>query len=154
MWTDLVAPDVDEACVLTKGMAIAGTLDLDCRRIDVSPMLVAAGNALVDYQVGSVVLGLTRSVERALCVDELFPDFPVIIEPDGVVVTARQVDLRTLMTEGEVVVARVLARGASPEDWHLSLVDVSPDDVPLPAPSILSGARRGWCPRSRTRTRW
>lgn len=139
VWTDLVAPDVDEACVLTKGMAIAGTLDLDSRRIDVSPMRVAAGDALVDYQVGSVVLGLTRSVERALCVVELFPDFPVIIEPDGVVVTARQVDLRTLITEGEVVAARVLARGSSPEDWHLSLVDVSPDDVPLPAPSILSG---------------
>ena len=45
VWTDLVAPDVDEACVLTKGMAIAGTLDLDSRRIDVSPMLVAAGAA-------------------------------------------------------------------------------------------------------------
>lgn len=139
VWTDLVAPDVDEACVLTKGMAIAGTLDLDSRRIDVSPMLVAAGDALAGYQVGSVVLGLTRSVERALCVVELFPDFPVIIEPGGVVVTSRQVDLRTLISEGEVVVARVLARGDSPEDWQLSLVDVSPDDVPLPAPSILSG---------------
>ena len=139
VWTDLVAPDVDEACVLTKGMAIAGTLDLDSRRIDVSPMLVAAGDALSGYQVGSVVLGLTKSVERALCVVELFPDFPVVIEPGGVVVTSRLVDLRTLISEGEVVVARVLARGESPEDWLLSLVDVSPDDVPLPAPSILIG---------------
>ena len=139
VWTDLVASDVDEACVLTKGMAIAGTLDLDSRRIDVSPMLVAAGDALAGYQVGSVVLGLTRSVERALCVIELFPDFPVIIEPGGVVVTSRLVDLRTLISEGEVVVARVLARGEWPEDWQLSLVDVSPDDVPLPAPSILTG---------------
>ena len=139
VWTDLVAPGVDEACVLTKGLAIAGTLDLDSRRIDVSPMLVAAGDALAGYQVGSVVLGLTRSVERALCVVELFPDFPVIIEPHGLVVTSRQVDLRTLISEGEVVVARVLARGESPEDWQLSLVDVSPDDVPLPPPSILSG---------------
>ncbi len=139
VWTDLVAPDVDEACVLTKGMAIAGTLDLDSRRIDVSPMLVAAGDALSGYQVGSVVLGLTKSVERALCVVELFPDFPVVIEPGGVVVTSRLVDLRTLISEGEVVVARVLARGESPEDWQLSLVDVSVDDVPLPAPSILIG---------------
>lgn len=73
MWTDLVASDVDEACVLTKGMATAGSFDLDSRHIDVSPMLVAAGDALADYQVGSVVLGLIRSVERALCVVELFP---------------------------------------------------------------------------------
>ncbi|MBK9156836.1 MAG: hypothetical protein IPM11_01685 [Micropruina sp.] len=139
VWTDLVAPGVDETCVLTKGMAIAGILDLDSRRLDVSPMLVAAGEALADYQVGSVVLGVARSVERALCVVEPFPDFPVSIEPDGVVVTSRLVDLRTLISEGEVLVARVLARGESPEDWQLSLVDVSPDDVPLPAPSILSG---------------
>jgi hypothetical protein len=139
VWTDLVALGVDDACVLTKGMTIAGTLDLDSRRLDVAAMLVAAGDALAEYQVGSVVLGLTRSVERALCVVELFPDFPVSIEPDGVVVTSRLVDLRTLISEGEVLVARVLARGESPEDWRLSLVDVSPDDVPLKAPSILSG---------------
>jgi len=139
VWTDLVAPGVDEACVLTKGMVIAGTLDLDSRRLDVSSMLVAAGDALVDYPVGSVVLGLTRSVERALCVVELFPDFPVAIEPDAVVVTSRVVDLRTLISEGEVIVARVLARGDLPEDWQLSLVDVGPNDAPLKAPSILRG---------------
>ena len=139
VWTDLVAPGVDEDRVLTKGMTVAGTLDLDSRRIDVSPMRVPALEALAGYRVGSVVLAQTRSVERALCVVELFPDFPVSIEPDGVVATSRQIDLRALISQDEVLVTRVLARGASPEDWRLSLVDVSPDDIPVAAPSILTG---------------
>lgn len=139
VWTNLVAPGVDEARVLSRGMIVHGTLDTDSRRIDVSPMLVPAKDALADYQVGSTVLAVARSVERSLCVVELLPDFPVSIGADGVVMTSRQVDLRTLVSEGEVLVTRVLARGESPEDWQLSLVEVSADDVPLRAPSILNG---------------
>ena len=111
VWTDLVAPGVDEDRVLTKGMTVAGTLDLDSRRIDVSPMRVPALEALAGYRVGSVVLAQTRSVERALCVVELFPDFPVSIEPDGVVARLGRLTCVRSISQDEVLVTRVLARG-------------------------------------------
>jgi len=139
IWTELVATGVEDGRLLRRGMAVAGLLDLSSRRLDVSGARVPPGEALARYEVGSVVLGLVRSVERALCVVDLLPDHPVAIEPEDVVATSRPVDLRRLITEGEVLLAKVVERGELPEDWRLSLVAVEPDEAPLPAPSILRG---------------
>lgn len=139
IWTDLLADGVAGDSLLVKGMAVTGRLDRETRRLDVSAMRVAAADAVAGYAVGSVVLGLTRVVEPSLCVVELFPGLPVAVEADDVVRTARRLDLRALITEGEVVVARVLERGAEADEWRISLVEVGADDVPLPAPGVLRG---------------
>lgn len=114
IWTELVATGLAIESTCARGWPFTGCWISKA----VASMKIPVQEALARYEVGAVVLSVTRSVERALCVVEVFPDFPVGIETDDVVTSSRPVDLRTLITEGEVVVARIVERGESPEEWR------------------------------------
>lgn len=139
IWTELVASGVEETRMVTKGMAVRGHLDHKTRRLDVSGMRLDADVALAGYVPGSVVVGVVRYVDADVCVVEVYPDVQVEVASVDVVPASRSVDLRAVITEGEVVPARVVERGPDAEDWRLSLVAVGPDDRALIAPPILQG---------------
>ena len=79
---------------------------------------------------------------------------PVIVTVLRADVTANPADdLRTLMTVGEVIPARVAATGPQ---WALALNDVDDDEPIVTAPSLLPAGRRGSAksrstPRSKSR---
>lgn len=69
----------------------------------------------------------------------LHPLVPIQIGRDEV--TGNDLDdLRTLLTRGEPVAARVMMVG---NEWRLSLLDVDDDDEPVPAVALLRGAPLG-----------
>lgn len=131
----LAVPAVAIERVLAEGQPVLGWLDDDNSWFDVREMVLAPQDALSAYALGEVVLTEVGEVEETSAELFLHPLVPVQIGRDEV--TGNDLDdLRTLLTRGEVVAARVTALGP---DWRLSLLDVDDDDEPVPAASLLRG---------------
>jgi len=138
IWPELTAREITGDRLLVPGMWVEGLLDVEQRRLDVGEMRVSAKEVLVHYTEGAVVLVRVRHVERRLCVVELYPELQVNVEAQGVF-GGENVDLRDLMTRGEVLTARVEAHGKDVEDWQLSLLELEAGAEPLTAPAVLRG---------------
>jgi hypothetical protein len=132
---ELTVPGVPLGQVLTVGMPVSGWFDNETQRLDIRESLRSPEESLTSYDVGDVVLAQVREVHEDRAVVLLHPEVPVTVTRDDV--TANDLDdLRSLMTAGEVLPARVTAPGP---DWQLTLLDVDDDEVPVTAASLLPG---------------
>lgn len=132
---ELLVADLDGERLLRPGQHVRGMLDPGTGRLDLRGSLRTPADALAGTAIGAVVLARVRMVERDLCVVEVFPDFQIDVPAERIVGTMR-IDLRRMMSEGDVLPFRVLALGAAEEDWLLSALEA--DDAPaLPAPAVL-----------------
>jgi hypothetical protein len=139
IWPELVVPDVPAERLLQKGMQVTGLLDDADHRLDVRDMLVPVSDAVADYGAGSIVLARVESVDKQCCHLALVPGLVVVVQLRAVAGAGAD-DLRTLMTVGEVVLARISRVGqGGGAGWQLSMVDVDPGEGALPAPAILRG---------------
>lgn len=116
---ELTVADVPIRRIVTAGQKITGWYDPETNRVDVTGSLRPSEQALAAYSPGDVVLtkvARVRSDEAELTL------YPAVAGP-AVTVTVAQAevttnpldDLRTLMTLGEVIPARVVYRGAGVE---------------------------------------
>ncbi|MFZ2502725.1 MAG: hypothetical protein WAW88_08660, partial [Nocardioides sp.] len=137
---ELTVEDVAIERIATVGQTISGRYDVASNRLDVTPALRASGDALAAYSVGDVVLTRVLTVDSDRAGLVLYPKTSTPIVTVRVlredVTTNPADDLRTLMTVGEVVAARVVA--TAPQ-WKLILNDVDDDEPIVEAPSLLSG---------------
>lgn len=139
IWPELTVAGVTAEQLLTAGMTVHGTVDPDQGRLDVTAALRTADEALASYQPGVVVLGRVLARERALVVVEIFPDVQVAVPAEAAVDDPAAGDLRNWFSDGEVVRARILARGdADGDGWELSLLSVDADPL-VAAPALLPG---------------
>ena len=134
----LAEPDLPIERVLREGMIVSGVLDPESRRFDIRESRRSAADALSTYEIGEVVLAEVTLVQAETATARLFPGVAVRLGRDDV--SADGLDLRTILTPGEVIAARVLA--TSP--WWLTLLDV--EEPPLPAASIFTGGPPWLCP--------
>ncbi|WP_028709555.1 hypothetical protein [Propionicicella superfundia] len=134
---ELTVDGVPAERLVVKDMAVTGVLDAATGRLDCTGMVRQAGAALAGYAAGDVVLALVRSVARAEVTLSLFPEVDVAVSGDDAAIGGRELDLRRLVSAGEVVRVRVVSKGAP--GWRLSLFDLDPDGLPVPAPSVLDG---------------
>lgn len=131
----LAVPAVAIDRVLTEGQPVVGWLDEETSWFDVGEMVLAPADALVGYARADVVLAEVGEVAESSAELFLHPLVPVPIGRDEV--TGNDLDdLRTLLTQGEVVAARVTEVGP---DWRLSLLDVDDEEEPVAAASLLRG---------------
>lgn len=129
----LAVPGVPIESLLTVGQEVIGWFEEGTSWLDVREMALAPENALSGYGVNDVVLAEVGDVAEATAELFLHPLVPVDIGRDQV--TGNDVDdLRTLLTPGEVVAARVTAPGPT---WQLSMIDIDDDEEPVPAASLL-----------------
>ncbi|MFT4189814.1 MAG: hypothetical protein QM621_14715 [Aeromicrobium sp.] len=135
---DLTVEDVPIERLVEAGQEVAGTYDPATNRIDVRASLRPAEEALAGYAAGDVVLARVAKVRNGKAELVLYPKTSApevrvaVLRAD---VTANPADdLRTLMTVGEVVAARV---GATGPQWALALHDVDDNEPVAPAPSLL-----------------
>jgi hypothetical protein len=132
---ELTVPDVPVADVLCEGMQVRGTFDPASRRLDISASVRPARDALAPYQAGATVLARVEKVRARSARLALYPGVEAWVRGDDV--TSNELDdFRTLMTEGEVVVAHLVARSPG---WRLLLADVDDDEEPLEAPTVIEG---------------
>jgi hypothetical protein len=132
---ELTVPDVRLDRVLEVGMQVSGWFDTQTQRLDISESLQPPDESLASYAVGDVVLAQVREVHEDRAVLALHPTVRVTVTRDDV--TANDLDdLRSLMTTGEVLPARVTSTGKT---WQLTLLDVDDDDVPVTAASLIAG---------------
>jgi hypothetical protein len=121
--------------VVTVGMRVSGWFDADTGRLDISENLLPAEVALQSYGTGDVVLAEVASVEADRAELRLHPKVRVSVNREDL--TGNDLDdLRTLMTLGEVLPARVVATGPT---WALTLIDVEDEESPLPAAALIPG---------------
>jgi hypothetical protein len=132
---ELTVPDVPLERILRTGMIVAGTLDPDNERLDIRSALLPASDALAEYALGDVVLALVAGVDEDAARLRLYPQVDIQV-PRSEITSNDLDDLRTLMTPGEILAARVTSTAP---DWQLSLIDVDDDEVPRPAPSLIDG---------------
>lgn len=135
VWPELVEPGVAAERLFAKDMPIQGVLDPDSRRIDVRGMRRSAADALTGHP-GDTILVRVAAVEAGACVVEPFPGHRQRVSADNVVEDAT--DLRTVLTEGEVVAALLVEVDHSGE-WLLSIAEAAETSDAVPAPSILLG---------------
>ena len=127
--------------VLAVGQRVQGSYDPETNRVDVTAALRPAAEALSAYAVGDVVLAEVVLVRNGKAELSLYPRTPA---GPGVVVPVLRADvtgnpaddLRTLMTVGEVVEARLTAVGPV---WALTLLDIDDDEPVTSAPALLPG---------------
>ena len=126
--------------IVSAGQRINGRFEAESNRVDVRESLRESAEALSAYSVGDVVLTRVAKVRNGKAQLVLYP---ATTGPEVVVAVLREDvttnpldDLRTLMTVGEVVPARVAAAGS---EWALVLNDVDDDEPILDAPSLLPG---------------
>lgn len=131
----LAVPGVDVERVLSEGQSVFGWFDEDNSWFDVREMVVPPDVALTSYAPGDVVLAEVGEVNESSTELFLHPLVPVQISRDEVSGNDRD-DLRTLMTRGEVVAARIVAAGPN---WRLSMADVDDDEEPAAAAALLRG---------------
>ena len=129
---------------MAAGLRIEGWYDADSNRVDIRQSLRPHGEALAAYAVGDVVLSKVAKVRNGKAELVLYPQTttpPVVVTVLRADVTANPADdLRTLMTVGEVIPARITATGP---DWALALHDVDDDEPIVSAPSLLPGGPPG-----------
>lgn len=137
---ELTVPDVSIERLVRVGQHITGWYDAETNRIDVTKSLLPADVALAPYATGDVVLTKVTRVRDGKAELMLYPRTSspavtvAVLRED---VTSNPLDdLRTLMTVGEVIPARVVATGPA---WALVLNDVDDDEPIIEAPSLLAG---------------
>lgn len=137
---ELTVEDVPIDRIVTAGQRIEGSYDRESNRIDVTKSLRPSSDALAAYAVGDVVLTKVAAVRSGRAEFLLYPKAtsPAVT----VTVLRRDVtdnpadDLRTLMTVGEVIPARVSATGPH---WGLVLSEIDDDEPIVEPPSLLPG---------------
>ncbi|HQR27960.1 MAG TPA: hypothetical protein PLP61_13050 [Nocardioides sp.] len=130
---ELTVPGVPLDRVLRVGLTVQGVLDDRTGRLDLIGSLLDPAAQLAAYALGEVVLAEVHQVEAGRARLRLHPR--VTVEVSRAAVTSNDLDdLRSLMSPGEVVRARVTGLGP---DWRLSLLDVDDDEVARPAPALL-----------------
>lgn len=131
---ELAAPGVPIEHIVTRGQCVTGEWDPVDGLLDVRGRLVAAGDALVGYEVGDAILVRVVGVGRDRVVVEPFPGTRVEIPVSGITGNPLD-DPRDLLSVGEVVTAHVVRAGR----WILSLADVDDDEPVREAPALLEG---------------
>lgn len=139
IWPELTTPNVEADQLAVAGMKVAGLLDRNTGRLDVTGSLVPPDRALTEYRAGSQVLGRVVAVERELAVLELFPEVQVALPPEAIIAGRFIIDVRQWLSVGETVVARIIQQGQGTDDWEASLLDIDPDQAPRAAPALLPG---------------
>lgn len=127
----LAEPELPIERVLQPDMVVSGVLDVDTRWFDIRESRLDPASALAGYVTGDVVLAQVVEVDLDDATAKLHPSVTVRLGRADVTLDAS--DLRTLLSPGEVVAARVL--GTSP--WWLTLLDI--DEEPMPAASLYPG---------------
>lgn len=137
---ELTVDDVPIDRLVAPGQTVKGWLDPETNRVDVTRSLSTSDEALAAYSIGDVVLAKVTGVDERTAELLLYPETttpPVVVPVQIEDVTANPFDdLRLLMTEGDVVAARVRTVGPA---WSLVLRDVDDDEPITPAPSLLPG---------------
>ena len=137
---ELTVEDVPITRLVSVGQGIKGSYDPDTNRVDVRRSLVRAAQALRGYAAGDVILASVQAVQADSAEVMLYPKTadPAVVVRIGIadVTTNPFDDLRTLMSVGEVVSARVTATGPT---WALSMSDVDDDEPVVAAPALLPG---------------
>lgn len=137
---ELTVEDVSIDRLVTIGQRLEGRLDPDTQRIDVTQSLRSPQDALAAYSVGDVVLAGVTMVRKGKAELVLYPRTSTpaatvtVLRAD--VTTNPLDDLRTLLTVGEVIPARVVATGPH---WAVALHDVDDDEPIVDAPALLAG---------------
>lgn len=137
---ELTVEDVPIERIVTAGQSVTGLYDAETNRIDVTKSLRPANDALARYAVGDVIFTKVATVKNGKAELVVYPKTTT----PGVSVTVLRADvttnpaddLRTLMTVGEVMPARVVATAPK---WSLILNDVNDDEPIVDAPSLLAG---------------
>ncbi|NCT90982.1 hypothetical protein GXB85_08490 [Cellulomonas sp. APG4] len=133
IWQELTLPSVPIEHLVERGMAVSGRLDPETRRLDIAGLLMTS--QALELTPGTTVLAKVVEVRPDVAHLALLPDVVVPVQRHRV--TANPNDtLTSLLTVGEVVVARVETAGSS---IALRLDDVDEDDEPLAAPSLIAG---------------
>lgn len=138
---ELTAEDIPIERLVQPGQKITGWRDLETNRVDVRASLRASTDALASFREGDVVLTRVVKVRNGKAELALYPQTSTpavtvaVLRAD--VTTNPHDDLRTLMTVGEVVAARIVATGPK---WALTLLDIDDDDAIVPAPALLTGS--------------
>lgn len=137
---ELTVEDVPIERLVTVGQQVAGLLDSETKRVDVSQRLRSASEGLAAYAVGNVVLAKVAMVRRGKAEVVLYPRTGTPTVTVAVLrhhVTANPLDdLRELLTIGEVIRVRVTATGPQ---WAVALHDLDDDEPVADAPALLDG---------------
>ncbi|HHU40177.1 MAG TPA: hypothetical protein GXZ45_12965 [Propionibacterium sp.] len=139
IWPELVVEDVDAEHLVQPGMRVEGDLDEATGRLDVAASLITADVALATFQHDDLVTARVVAVEREIAVLEIFPGVQPVVPAEDIVSGRFVIDVRQWLTVGEILSARIVQAGEADDDWQLSLLDVDPDEAPLPAPALLPG---------------
>jgi len=132
---ELTCPGVPLERVLTVEMPVSGSFDEQSKRLDIREALRSADECLSTYQLGQVVLARVQRVTASAAQLQLHPESAVSVTVADV--SSNPLDrLTDLMSDGEVVVARLVA--VTPEP-RVSLLDIDDEDAPAEAPSLLPG---------------
>lgn len=137
---ELTSEDLQIDQIVAPDQQVAGWFDPQSRRLDVSKELTGAAEALSHYRPGDVVLAKVKLVRNGKTELVLYPKTSteaVVVPVLRAEVTTNPLDdLRTLLSVGEVVAARI---GTAGPNWSLVLSDVDDDEPIVPAPSLLAG---------------
>lgn len=136
IWAELTAPPTPLEWLLVEGCRVTGTLDEDANRLAVETGTTSAADLADAFPHGSVTLALVTAVDGHGAELALHPSHRVRVHRTDVSPNPLdRVDL--LLSEGEVVAARVvhLSTGA----LHLRLSDVDDDEPVVPPLTLLAG---------------
>lgn len=140
VWEELTVPGVSLDRMVAKGQSVTGTYDPVSRRLDLRGALrftdpASARAAVAEaYQVGDVVLSDVAAVTDDAVSVRILPCLPIEVSRDAVTTNPNDT-LSGLFTVGEIVACRIVAA----EPLRLRLDDVDDEEVPKPAPSLLTG---------------
>lgn len=134
---ELTAVGVPIERLVAKDMPVAGTLDLEWNRLDVTGRLQSPA-CLAAYATGDNVLARVDVVTAEATELALLPTFRVRMSAADVAATGGT-DLRRLFTVGETVVVCVNRHGGTdPKAWSVSPADVDRTELaPVPAVAVL-----------------
>ena len=135
---ELTVEDIPIDRLVVSHQRVEGWYDIETNRVDVTEGLRPSMEALKPYSSGDVVLAKVMEVhdvgaELLLYPKTSTPAVSVAVDRDDVTGNPLD-DLRTLMTVGEVVPARVVA---TKPQWALVLNDIDDDEPIVDAPSLL-----------------
>lgn len=137
---ELTVADVSIDRIVSPGQELSGWYDVETNRLDITKSLRASTEALATYEAGQVILARVAAVKNGKAELVVYPRTTtpaVTVTVYRIDVTSNPADdLRTLMTVGEVIPARVVA--AAPQ-WSLVLNDVDDDEPIVAAPALLDG---------------